>query len=91
VIVLDATLVAKWFLPDEMSPKADSVLDIVERELGARLFLGPTSRLAQQYDLTAYDAEYLALALDHQAALYTGDEALWHAAQAAGLVAHVVE
>jgi predicted nucleic acid-binding protein len=44
--------------------------------------------LASTYDLTVYDAAYLALALDLQADLATTDRDLARAAQAAGLAVH---
>lgn len=137
MIVIDASLAAKWFLSDEASVQAERVLDLVERdgaivpslfrseiqnmfltavraarigsddaeaafedlnalpirveELGGRLLVGATARLAAAYGLTAYDAEYLAVALDHQADIYTGDAALWRAAKDAGLQADYLE
>lgn len=131
VLVVDASVAAKWFIPQEHSRFADSVLDTVLVEHGCvpalfrweiqnlllaaeradrltaqdvddametlrdlpitvdrvheRLFVGNELRLARHYDLTAYDAAYLALALHHGAVLATSDAELCRAAKDLGL------
>jgi len=124
--VLDASIILKWFVEDEMSREADSLLDrtrsegalvpalfrweaqsvltraaidsriteslvdaaleelaalpIVVDHPGAKLIFGGESTLALTYDITPYDAAYLALALDHRIALATADQDLRRAA-----------
>lgn len=130
-VVLDVSIVAKWFLRDEGSQFADAVLDRVMRAgayvpalfrweienvlLGAEradriaaddvdaaletlrdlpirveppgeiFFAGSELRLARQFDLTPYDAAYLALASSHGLALATADAALARAARDLGV------
>ena len=127
--VLDASIVLKWFVTDEMSRDANSVLDRTRREgavvpalfrweaqsvltravLDCRiteslldvaleelsslpitvdhpaneLAFGGESGLALRYELTPYDAAYLAVALDYRLALATADNDLRRAAREA--------
>ena len=126
--VIDASLAASWFLPDEASPATDELLDrLVDEEAAApslfrhemrNLMLvahrrGRLSReklddvltglallpihdygsgddarvvaLATKHGLTAYDAAYLALALERQMPLATLDRALATAARSQGV------
>jgi predicted nucleic acid-binding protein len=50
--------------------------------------LGPLLALSDRYGLTAYDAAYLLLALEEQAALASIDNDLVRAARAEGLTVH---
>jgi predicted nucleic acid-binding protein len=132
--VLDASIVLKWFVEDEMSPDADKLLDRVRsggavvpalfrweaqnvlvqavrnsrltvgladlalEELaalpiavehpGEKLFFGGETALALHYDLTPYDAAYVAVALDYRLELATADSELAKAARDAGV--HVI-
>lgn len=135
-LVLDASIVLKWFVEDEMSHEAERLLDrvrsggavvpavfrweaqnalvravrdsrLTERladvaleELaalpiavehpGAKLIFGGEGALALQYDLTPYDAAYLAVALDHKLDLATAGNELAKAARDAGVpVIHI--
>lgn len=129
--VLDASIVATWFLPDERNGITDELLDHVAREgavapalfrweiesvlLGAeranrissddvddaldtlrdlpiafespgdRFFAGSELRLARHYDLTPYDAAYLALASSRRLPLATLDSSLAYAARDLGI------
>lgn len=47
--------------------------------------------LALEYDLTVYDAAYLALAEEHGCPLYTGDKRLAEAARRVGLMGDLAE
>ena len=60
-------------------------LPITVDRVDERLFVGNELRLARHYDLTAYDAAYLALALHHGAVLATRDAELCRAAKDLGL------
>ncbi|MDQ2681873.1 MAG: type II toxin-antitoxin system VapC family toxin [Candidatus Eremiobacteraeota bacterium] len=126
-VVLDASVILKWFVEDEMSRHADGLLDRVCEEgalvpalfrweaqsvlvramldarldlelmekafdvlsalpisvedAGRRLMLGGEAALALQYNLTPYDAAYLAVALDHELELATADNDLARAAR----------
>jgi predicted nucleic acid-binding protein len=129
--VVDASIVVKWFLEDEMTRDADVVLDRVRndgavvpalfrwetqnvltravldgrltRELldvaleelaalpiavehpGQRLFFGGETDLALRYDITPYDAAYLAVAIDYRLDLATADNELARAARDADI------
>jgi predicted nucleic acid-binding protein len=132
LIVVDVSVAAKWFLRDERSRFAESILyrvveetacvpalfrwelqnvllvaqrasrmtndDVNEaldslRDLpvfvdppGERVFAGSEIQIARHYDLTPYDAAYLALAANRRIALATSDADLAHAATDLGLV-----
>jgi predicted nucleic acid-binding protein len=130
-IVLDASVVARWFLTDELSARSDELLErvlaegayapalfrweiqnvllqaerahrmtsedvdaamdslrdlpITLEDAGMRFFAGPEIRLARHYELTTYDAAYLALAAGRNIALATLDHALAQAAHDLGI------
>lgn len=130
-LVLDVSVVAKWFLHDEQDNRADELLaqvasegayvpalfrweiqsvllgaerasridsDDVDEALqilrdlpiivdspGERVFTGSELHLARHYDLTPYDAAYLALAAARHLPLATVDSALAHAASDLGI------
>lgn len=129
--VLDVSVAAKWFLPDERCAFADALLERVMGEgayapalfrweiesvllaaeraeriapddvdaaldalrdiplilepAGERMFAGAEVQLARHYDLTPYDAAYLALAASRRLALATDDAALAYAARDLGV------
>jgi predicted nucleic acid-binding protein len=131
VFVLDASVAAKWFLPDEASAGADAILKRAETEVaiapsvfsveiqnlllsaeragriglveveealdqlrdlpirlvtsGDRVMPGAELALAREFDLSAYDAAYLACAEDLDLELVTADALLERAARAFGL------
>lgn len=123
--MLDASIAAAWFLPDEQSAASDALLQdlaasvayvptlfwfeirnlLLKAERRGRLGAGESRvcmtklrslpfqdegagsddsvlNLAARHSLTAYDASYLALALDRSLALATGDMRLAGAAKA---------
>ncbi len=130
-IVVDASVVATWFLGDESSrfgrrilnrvvdegayvpaifrweiantlltaERADRIsaddvdaaldalrdLPITLEQPGTRVFAGADLRFARFYDLTAYDAAYLAVATNGQLALATLDDTVAHAARDLGI------
>ncbi len=129
VFVIDASVALVWFLPDEESSVADSVLarvdagsaiapDLFWHEMRNVLMIAwrrqrlPRAdvdhsmmrlgqlkietvpsfdstqilNLAERHNLTAYDAAYLALAIERQVALATLDKRLMAAAKAEGVV-----
>ena len=53
---------------------------------GERIFAGSEIQIARHYDLTPYDAAYLALAANRRVALATSDTDLFAAATDLGLV-----
>lgn len=65
--------------------KARLDLPIVVESPGERVFSGSELRLARHYDLTLYDAAYLALAAGRRLPLATLDAALAHAASDLGV------
>jgi predicted nucleic acid-binding protein len=130
-IVVDVSIAAKWFIPDDRNRFAGAILDrilvesayvpalfrweiqnvllsaeragrLTPRDLddaldslrdlpilvdppGERIFSGTEVRLARYYSLTAYDAAYLALAIDRRVALATSDAELCYAARDLGI------
>jgi len=126
-LVIDASVAAQWFVPDERSAFADAILDTISAEgayvpalfrweienvllsaeragridsedvdaaldtlrdlpialesVGRRFLSGSEVRLARYYDLTSYDAAYLALASSRRLPLATADAALSYAAR----------
>jgi predicted nucleic acid-binding protein len=131
-LVLDVSVAAKWFLPDETDDGADEVLTqiassgayvpalfrweiqrvligaeranriepedvdaalealrdlpIVVESVGEHVFSGSELHLARHYDLTPYDAAYLALAAGRRLPLATLDTALVHAVADLGVI-----
>ncbi len=75
---IDAALEALRDLPVYLEPAGD------------RFFSSSEIRLAQAYDLTAYDAAYLASALDLDAELITTDARLAKAARDIGIATTLV-
>jgi predicted nucleic acid-binding protein len=61
-------------------------LPIVVEAPGGRIFSGSELRLARHYDLSPYDAAYLALAAGRRLPLATLDAALAHAASDLGVI-----
>jgi predicted nucleic acid-binding protein len=61
-------------------------LPIVVDSPGERVFSGSELHLARHYDLTPYDAAYLALAAGRRLPLATFDAALAHAASDLGVI-----
>jgi len=130
-LVVDVSVAAKWFLADESSAFAESILDRIVKEsayvpalfiwefqnvllvagraerltprdvdealetlttlpifvdpVQERALAGTELQLARHYDLTAYDAAYLALAARKRIALATTDKRLRNAAADAGI------
>jgi predicted nucleic acid-binding protein len=130
-LVLDVSVVAKWFLRDESDDVATALLDqvavegayvpalfrweiqsvligaerasrihaddvdlalealrdmpIIVESAGERVFSGSEVQLARHYDLTPYDAAYLALAANLRLPLATFDTALTYAAADLGV------
>ncbi len=68
--------------PDDVDAALAALRDlpIVVEPPGARVFSGSELQLARHYDLTPYDAAYLALAAGRHLPLATLDSALAHAA-----------
>ncbi len=68
---------------EQVDDAVEVIYDLpVQLEDAGRRFLGGSElRLARAYDLTGYDAAYLATALNLRAELITADEALAHAAK----------
>lgn len=73
---------------DDVDAALDSLRDlpIVIESAGERFFSGNEIRLARYYDLTPYDAAYLALAANRNLPLATTDGALAYAARDLGIV-----
>lgn len=127
-VIVDASVAASWFLTDELSPYAESVLNAMQRgepvivpslwlleitnvlfnaerrkridkahrdaaleqleRLPVTIVSGPTlvdlgtlRRFAEKHQLTAYDAEYLRVAVDLKLPLATQDTNLVAAAK----------
>jgi len=74
--------------PDDVDAALDALRDlpIIVESPGERVFSGSELHLARHYDLTPYDAAYLALAASRRLPLATLDAALVHAASDLGLV-----
>jgi predicted nucleic acid-binding protein len=72
---------------DEVDEALDTLRDlpIHVEPAGERVFSGSELQLARHYDLTTYDAAYLALALDRRIALATSDAELCSAARDLGI------
>jgi len=72
---------------DDVDAALESLRDLPIRieAPGDRVFAGAEFRLARYYDLTPYDAAYLALAADRRLSLATTDHALAHAARDLGI------
>jgi len=132
VLVLDPSVVAKWFLSDEKDLAADHIFDRIQdgelswapeifrweiqnmlvmaersghieaddveealrvlRDLpinieatGDRFFPGPEIHFARAYDLSLYDAAYVACAVALGGELVTADTTMEHAARDLGL------
>jgi predicted nucleic acid-binding protein len=73
--------------PDDVDAALAALRDlpIVVESAGERVFAGSELRLARHFDLTPYDAAYLALAADRRVPLATFDAALTRAARELGL------
>jgi len=73
---------------DDVDAAFDALRDlpIVVEQPGERVFSGSEIRLARHYDLTPYDAAYLALAAGRRLPLATPDAALAHAASDLGMI-----
>lgn len=73
---------------DDVDEALDSVRDlpIFVDPPGDRIFAGGEIQIARHYDLTPYDAAYLALAANRRVALATSDADLGAAATDLGLV-----
>jgi predicted nucleic acid-binding protein len=73
---------------DDVDAAFDALRDlpIVVEQPGERVFSGSELRLARHYDLTSYDAAYLALAAGRRLPLATLDAALAHAASDLGII-----
>ena len=73
--------------PDDVEAALDALRDlpIVVEPPGERIFSGSELQLARYYDLTPYDAAYLALAASRRVPLATLDAALMHAASDLGV------
>jgi len=65
-------------------------LPIAIEDPGRRLMFGGEAALSLRYDVTPYDAAYLAVALDYALPLATADSDLAHAARDAGVVVQYV-
>jgi len=74
--------------PDDVEAALDALRDlpITVESPGERIFSGSELQLARHYDLTAYDAAYLALAAGRRLPLATLDASLMHAASDLGIV-----
>ena len=74
--------------PDDVDAALDAIRDlpIIVESPGERIFSGSELYLARHYDLTPYDAAYLALAAGRRLPLATLDVALVHAASDLGVV-----
>ncbi len=74
--------------PDDVDAALDALRDlpIIVESPGERVFSGSELHLARHYDLTPYDAAYLALAASRRLPLATLDAALVHAASDLGVV-----
>ena len=72
---------------DDVDAALDALRDlpIVVEPAGERIFSGSELHLARHYDLTPYDAAYLALAAGRRIPLATLDAALAHAASDLGV------
>lgn len=72
---------------NEVDEALDTLRDLPIRvePPGERVFSGSELQLARHYDLTAYDAAYLALALDRRTTLATNDAELSYAARDLGI------
>jgi predicted nucleic acid-binding protein len=79
---------AKRITPSEVDDALEALRDmpIVVDFPGDRIFSGSEMQLARHYDLTPYDAAYLALAANRHAPLATTDAALMYAARDLGIV-----
>ncbi len=74
--------------PDDVDAALEALRDlpIIVEPPGERVFAGSELHLARHYDLTPYDAAYLALAAGRRLQLATLDAALAHAASDLGIV-----
>jgi predicted nucleic acid-binding protein len=79
--------------PNDVDAALDALRDlpIIVESPGDRVFSGPELQLARHYDLTPYDAAYLALAAGRRLPLATLDAALLHAASDLGVAVMPVE
>jgi predicted nucleic acid-binding protein len=86
--VLLAAERADRIAPEDVDAALDALRDlpILVDPPGQRLLFGSEMRLARFYDMTSYDAAYLALAADRQVPLATFDTALAYAARDLGIV-----
>ena len=96
--VIDASVAAKWFLPDEpYSAKATRhqrltvgetraairvIEDLQTVMVPAATLLEGTLQIAQSYDRTFYDSLYIAVAIQQQTHVVTADEKLANATAA---------
>jgi predicted nucleic acid-binding protein len=73
--------------PDDVDAALDALRDlpIIVEAAGERVFSGSELQLARHYDLTPYDAAYLALAAGRRLPLATLDATLAHAASDLGV------
>ena len=78
---------ANRIAPDDVDAALDALRDlpIVVESSGERVFSGSELHLARHYDLTPYDAAYLALAAGRRLPLATLDADLAHAALDLGI------
>jgi len=78
---------ASRIAPDDVDSALEVLRDlpIVVESPGERVFSGSEVQLARHYDLTPYDAAYLALAAGRRLPLATLDAALVHAASDLGV------
>jgi predicted nucleic acid-binding protein len=74
--------------PDDVDAALDALRDlpILVESTGERIFSGSELHLARHYDLTPYDAAYLALAAGRRLPLATFDAALGYAASDLGVI-----
>jgi predicted nucleic acid-binding protein len=79
---------AERITPSEVDDALEALRDmpIVVDPPGDRIFSGSEVQLARHYDLTPYDAAYLALAANRHSPLATTDAALIYAARDLGIV-----
>lgn len=86
--VLLAAERAKRITPSEVDDALEALRDlpIIVDFPGDRAFSGTEMQLARYYDLTPYDAAYLALAANRHVPLATSDAALMYAGRDLGIV-----